>query len=675
MKVVREGAPTAATRVWEVLNNPALATKRWLLVFDNVDDPAVLAAPGTAIPADYAGWLREDPTGFVIVTTRIVDPNVWGSRVTFRILNPLTNAAAAQVLADLAPDIADPTGDQAKALGDRLGGLPLALHLAGTYLASPFTRWHSFVSYQQALNSVSLPQAIADLDHASRQARDSIQGTWDLSLDALTAEGRPQARALLLLLSCYAPATPIPVALLQGEDLSGLLAVARGPSPEGTSPEGAAATSLSLWSQVREGLQGLSAVGLAGSDSGFTNSGARAVTLHPVVVDVNRSRLLSGPETDLHQVSQAAVALLHSYSQKLDTTLAADWPAWNHIVPHLSAVLEWLAAKLDVTTLIRLLDISNRAGDAMWRSGNLGAAERLARLSANGASQLGDDHPTALTSRYILATTVIFQGRYAGGEHIYSRVPGSDPERNDAQSDAWTIRADPQRAAEWLSRYQEAEAMLRKLLPVEQRVRGEEHRETLTTRHRLAWVIGLQGHNEEAERMFRPLFSDQRRLLGNEDRDTLSTGQRLAWVIAMQGRYAEAEEMFRAQLPHQFTGLGERDSDTLSCWRRLAWVIGLQGRNAEAEEILRRILPDEQRVLGDDHPDTMSTRHRFALAVRLQGRDREAEEMYMELLPDEQRLLGDDHPDTVATRYELAQMLTSSNRKSGNVIGGVHKRT
>lgn len=38
--------------------------------------------------------------------------------------------------------------------------------------------------------------------------------TWELSLDALAARGLPQARALLRLLSCYAPARPIPLQLI-----------------------------------------------------------------------------------------------------------------------------------------------------------------------------------------------------------------------------------------------------------------------------------------------------------------------------------------------------------------------------------------------------------------------------------------------------------------------------
>jgi hypothetical protein len=185
---VREGAPAAAERAWEFLNGPHLAGRRWLLIFDNADIPAVLAAPGHPSPADHAGWLRSDPTGILIVTTRNKDPRSWGHGIALRELAPLDNDAAAMILTDLAPAVPDPDGRQARDLAQRLGGLPLALHLAGSYLASPFARWHTFADYRRALDSVELPAALDDLDDPAADTRSTIQRTWDLSLDALAAE-------------------------------------------------------------------------------------------------------------------------------------------------------------------------------------------------------------------------------------------------------------------------------------------------------------------------------------------------------------------------------------------------------------------------------------------------------------------------------------------------------
>jgi hypothetical protein len=49
----------------------------------------------------------------------------------------------------------------------------------------------------------------------------TVQRTWDLSLDALAASRRPQARSLLFLLSCYSPAILIPAEMLRPQRLFG----------------------------------------------------------------------------------------------------------------------------------------------------------------------------------------------------------------------------------------------------------------------------------------------------------------------------------------------------------------------------------------------------------------------------------------------------------------------
>lgn len=191
---VREGAPTAAARFWEFLHSANPAGGRWLLVFDNADAPAVLAAHGSASPADGAGWLRPHSSGLVVVTTRTRDQRVWGSWTVMRELHPLDDVAAARVLTDLAPNIQDPGSEQAKALAQRLGGLPLALHLAGTYLASDFARWRTLGDYHRALDGTELSTAMGDLDDPAGQARATILRTWDLSLQALAEKGQPEAR-------------------------------------------------------------------------------------------------------------------------------------------------------------------------------------------------------------------------------------------------------------------------------------------------------------------------------------------------------------------------------------------------------------------------------------------------------------------------------------------------
>ncbi len=657
MAPVREGAPTAPQRAWEFLNGEHLAGRRWLLVFDGADNPAVLAGADATTPAAGTGWLRTDPSGMVIVTTRNRDPQVWGTRVILRELKPLDDQAGAEVLRDLAPGVADPAGNEARRLSRRLGGLPLALHLAGAYLGSSFARWASFAAYHDALDSVELPAALDDIE---RPGDATLQRTWDLSLDTLAAQGRPQARQLLLVLSCFAPATPIPARLLQPQPLAGLL--------------GPHADSLRA---LREGLQGLSNTGLIEVSGSYGPGGLNAVTMHPVVADVNRRRLTTLAETDRTSVQSTAAALLEAAAAGLEAARPGDWPAWRLLVPHVNAAIDLLAADLDPAVLARLLTVSAACTEALLGGGRRAAAEKLAQASVVAAAYLSRDDPAALTARGQLALTLVRRGSIGEAERLYGDLLADRRQvQGDDHPDTLATRHDLAAAIGLQGRFGEAEQLYRELLADDYRLLGPDHRHTLAARHNLARMIGRQGRFAEAEKLGREVLADQRRLLGDTHPDTLATRHSLARITGMAGRYAEAEQMYRQVLDDRRRVLGNDHPDTLSTRHRLARMIGLQGRYAEAEELCREILDDRRRLLGDDHPDNLATTHRLARMLGLQGRYADAEPLFRQVLATRRRTLGVDHPDTLSTGHRLAWLIGRQGRYAeamelvSQVLGG-----
>jgi tetratricopeptide (TPR) repeat protein len=603
-RLVQESAPTAPDHVWDFFKRTRAAGKRWLLVFDDADTPAVLAAAGKTVPADGTGWLRISARGMVIVTTRRRDPRIWGHHVQLRELKPLDDDASADVLGDLVPDVREDGRKPAIDLGHRLGGLPLALHLAGTCIASPFARWHSFSDYLRALDSDGLASVLADLDDPGAQARVRITRTWELSLDALAADGRPQSQRLLFLLSCYAAAAPIPTALLEPHLLSDLLGPDADVGNRGPDPE----------RRLRDaGLNGLSVVGLinATSDGGDTHD--LAVTVHPVVAEVNRNWLLNTAIHDLPAISRTAVGLLHIACQNLDTRNPADWPTWHRLVPHTTELLAWLSPHLAEDSLSALVITASISARALWRSGNPAAAERLAQSSLQAAGRLGNDHAASLTARSQLAQVVA------------------------------------------LTRYAEAERMIRQLLSDQERILGGEHPDTMASERILARLTGLQGRYEQAEQMYRDLLRDRMSRLGNEHPETLATRFGLAGIVERVGLYAEAEQMLRDLLADQQRILGEDHQECLEIRSGLARCIEDQHRYTEAEHAYQQLLADDVRVLGPDHPGTLNTRQSLARIADAQGHFGEARQLYQELLTDLQRILGEDHPVTRATREHAAK--------------------
>jgi tetratricopeptide (TPR) repeat protein len=602
VRPVREGVPAASDHAWAFLNGPHAAGRRWLLIFDNADDPAVLAAHESSSPGDHVGWLRSDPSGVVLVTTRVKDPRVWGSGIALRELVPLDETTAAKVLADLAPGIADPGGHEARALGRRLGGLPLVLHLAGSYLASPFARWHTFAEYRRALDGVELPDALNDLDDLAGQARTTIQRTWDLSLDAMAAGGCTQARPLLLLLSCYAPATPIPATLIQAEPLRQLL---------GLSGQAASDTSNNpppVQRRLREGLRSLATAGLIDAIS-VDAVGEEAVMVHPVVADVNRARLLTTAKDDLAPISQAAVLMSQAATANLAADRPADWPAWRRVIPHLSALLDWLPAHLDTAVLTDLLTVGNAATEALRLSGNNAAAEDLARASVAAGGRLGDEHSVFLIARCRLAQAL--------GDQAHDEA-----------------------AAE----------ICRDLLPRMRRALGDDHPATLATRQILAEMTDYLGRYSEAEAMFMQLIADQVRVLGAEDPATLRTHVRLARMLGGLGRHREGLQICGDVLTRQTAALSEDHPDVLFTRHNFACIQEAAGRDKEAEELLRLVVADRSRVIGGDHPTTLSTRVRLAHVILKQGRYKEAERTLYQVQIDRQGILHDTHPTVMDAR-------------------------
>ena len=176
--------------IWQHLTGRA---DRWLLVMDNADDPQVLAGADRSV-AGGRGWLRpvSGQAGRVVVTSRDGRTASWGAWCHRHRLGVLPPDQAAAVLADHAghhPDLG--SDDDARGLAVRLGGLPLALKIAGAYLADAVVtppvfaeagQIRSYRQYQQAIDSGDFDTVFpaAGRDMTQEQARELIGRTWDL---------------------------------------------------------------------------------------------------------------------------------------------------------------------------------------------------------------------------------------------------------------------------------------------------------------------------------------------------------------------------------------------------------------------------------------------------------------------------------------------------------------
>lgn len=383
--------------VWEQL----AAVRGWMIVIDNVDTPRNLG-PGSEPPGSYRGWVRPDGAGLLLVTSRDTAPATWGSRARLVPLEPLEPGPAGVVLRDAAP--AAGTAQEAAALGERLGGLPLALDTAGRYLANPTSRYRTFVAYQHALGTEFDDLVGAEHPQAAdpEVARTVVRHTFDLSLTQLHTDGYTLARPALFLLALLAPAL-VPRAFLTPALLT-----------DATGQRTTAA-------ELDAALAALHQYGLINTPTtpGASGDGPAVgqVVLHPLVHEV--IALTAPPGTDRATCHTALDTHLTRAVQ--DTTGAgrAGWPTARLLAPHLPPLLD-RTPTADFTTARNMLD---NLADTLHSAG-AAAEHHLLRQCVLDAEthHLGPDHPDTLLSRNNLALVLNGLGRHQEAADLHQQT-------------------------------------------------------------------------------------------------------------------------------------------------------------------------------------------------------------------------------------------------------------
>ena len=581
IEVIARGGADAADRFWRMLNN---ASSRWLLIFDEADDPRVLAA-GTS-PAgvqDLTGWVRSSARGLALVTSREADPRMWQA-AQLRTIGELQEADATRLLLELAPSAGE--ADQARALARSLESHPLSLRLAGSYLRSRAAQGATFAAYERAL-SEKVDRYTSE-HQTALPAQTLTARTLELSLDGLARQGMPQTRPMLELASCYAPTT-IPASLLNAESVTGVLASLGGSSSVG--PAGA-----------DEALRMLKDIGIFEPAQG-------GIALHTAITEAGRTSL-GGSDPSSSRIRHAAIELLATSTAKLPFDQPESWPEYMLFGSHLLSLLETVADQVDREHLGQLMETVARTANAFNHSRAGRAGSVLCEHALEHAGPLGNRHRAVLRVRHQMGWPIADRGDLDEAEALYRdvcqirlRVFGPmDPDVLDSRHELAWIAACKQDWATAEKRYQDTlDDCIRILDPDDPQIS--------LTRHELAWVIANRDQNrlDEASDMFSKVLTDRHRLLGPRHPRTLTTRHELAWIAARQGKWEQAEADYGKLLELRRRILGEDHPDTLLTRHELAWIAARRGRIPEAESGYWDVLEHRRRTLGEDHPQTLVT--------------------------------------------------------------------
>ncbi|MFI8164164.1 FxSxx-COOH system tetratricopeptide repeat protein [Streptomyces microflavus] len=590
LEEARTGRVSLVDAVWEHLAD----VTGWLIVVDNVDTPSRVG-PGSGPPAAYRGWLRPHGGGVLLVTSRDTTRQTWGPDADVLHLQPLADDAGGAVLLDAAPHAGAEAG--AEALAARLGGLPLGLNAAGTYLSVPTSRHRTFTAYQHALEAefadllgAEHPTAAADPEAARRVVRH----TWDLSLDQLHRDGYTLARPVLQLLALLEPA-PVPRTLISPElvtDATGL-------------PATAAGVDAALAGLHQYGL--LHTPGADGSEPGSVAVGQ--LQLHPLVREVTAHTLTRPAPTDtwLTAIDEHLTRAVDAVAGMPGRT---GWPTARLLAPHLPPLLQRIPHSDFTTTR----DLLTNLADTLDVAGGTAELHLLRQCVLDADTHhLGPNHPDTLHSRNNLGNALMALGRF-----------------------------------------QEAADLHQRNLTDHERVQGPEHLATLASCNNLGLALTGVGRFEEAADIHQRNLTDSERVLGRDHPATLTRRNNLANVLYELGRHQEAADLHQQVLNDRERVLGPDHSKTLDSRGNLGNTLMALGRHQEAAHLHQQVLNDRERVLGPDHPQTLHDRSNLASVLHELGRHQEAADIHQQNLTDYERVLGPDHPQTLRGRNNLA---------------------
>lgn len=203
-------------------------------------------------------------------------------------------------------------------------------------------------------------------------------------------------------------------------------------------------------------------------------------------------------------------------------------------------------------------------------------------------------------------------------------------------------------------RLAEATALLEQNLAARERVLGYDHPDTLQSRHDLAFAYRDVGRLTDAVSLFGQTLAARERVLGSDHPDTLQSSADLAGSYRKAGRLTEAIALHQRTLAARQRALGAQHPAVLQSQHDLAAAYREAGRLAEATRLLEQTSAARELLLGEDHPDTLGCRNDLAGAYREAERFEEAIALHEQVLAARQRLLGESHPNTLRSRNNLA---------------------
>lgn len=585
--------------------------RRWLVVFDDLTDAAVLD-----------GLWPEGPSGTILITAD--DPAVvtgaWpGARqiqaVPVGALNPreALNYVTGRLASD--PDQRHGGVDLVEALDCE----PLAVAQACAVIAGSAQSCRDYLREFTVRRDELAGRAGARMPPAAV--------TWTLSVD-VADQLSPVTAQFLLMLCSVLDGHEIPGGVFTTQAIGDYLATECGVQP---------ADPQRVWADVLS----LERAGLITVDDGRS----RAVRISKLVQAAVRAVV---PEATLDRAIQVAAAALHEV-----------WPS-GEPAPWLPADLWSCAAS-----------VQRAAGDSLWldgchplllRAGHSLDGARLTgpaaaaweELAVTGERMLGPGHPDVLLANRRLAAAHLAAGRPAeAAVSLRQALTGASRAHGPDHRDVIAIQIDLGRALTASGQSVDAVAILADATAACERAHGDDDPSTLGARDELAAACQAAERLDEAIVSYQRILADRDRIQGSRHPDTITTRQKLAGACLAGGQFkAAVAEHKRAVADREHTA-GPDHPDSIAARSHLASAYYEVGRMAAALPLFQQAGDDSERLLGIDHPDTLARRVSLANTYCSVGRLADAKSLLRDTADRCAQVLPPGDPLTQAARESL----------------------
>lgn len=593
-------ADTAVPAVLEALRtyDPA---KRWLLIFDNADNPHEVRQ------------FFPTGSGHIVVTSRNPD---WSGVARSVLVDLFSREESIELLHKRGGDIDD---DEANALAEALGDLPLAVEQAAAWRATTGMQVPEYLELLKQNRAELLGAGGSD----DKQVP-VVAAVWNVPLERLREQHR-DALQLLQVCAFFGP-EPISQQLFRG--------VRNAPVPDDL--RAALRDPIKLSRAVRQ----ISRYSLAKLDH-RTNS----LQLHRLVQTV----LKNGLSPEEQDSSRHAVHVLLVNGDPGDPDATQNWVRYAELLPHAQVSRavdcqdEWVRDLID--NLVRYLlnagdfggarDLAAQAVKSWKKTLGERATDTLemSRRLAVAMRRLGEsDEAIKLNeqTRRLLAETV--------GEHHESMLEMLDVVAADRRSEG--------RFREELELQQTVYDRSRQLL-------GEDDPTTLRYAHNLGGCLRLMGEFARARELDEDNLRRRTAVLGADHSQTLGSRNALCMDLRECGFYVEAARD-QDQALFELEKLGPDHPRVIGARRNLSVALRKAGDHQRAQQLSEDCLERYQRRHGDTHIDTVTALMNLSTDLRHSGDLDLADEFARRSYEQFDELRGRRHPYTLIAALNLA---------------------